>query len=187
MNNLFVEPIASEEELRRGATTEELEVVARFASEHRRREALAWRGVVRRELGDECTIGYDEWGAPVVDIAERYISVSHCDKFVAVLISDKPCGVDIESCSRNFGRVEERYMSDRERSLSTDKDWAAMVWSAKEALYKLYRQGGIDFLKDITVVSYDAASQLIGALLPNKECVAVRIEKRGGYLVASTL
>ena len=187
MSSLFVEPIASEEVLRQGAAPEDLELVARFTSEHRRCEALAWRGVVRRELGNDCKIGYDEWGAPTVDTVGRYISISHCDKFVAVLISDRPCGVDIESCNRNFERVASRYMSQTEMVLSADKDWAAMVWSAKEALYKLHRKGGIDFLKDIKVVSYDTTSQLIKALLPNAECVEVEIEKRGDYIIALTL
>ena len=184
MSSLYIVPIASEEELRREAVAEDLEVVAHFASEHRRREALAWRGVVRRELGSDCKIGYDEWGAPTVDTAECEISVSHCDKFVAVLISDRHCGVDIESLDRNFARIASRYMSDEEKALSADKDWAAMAWSAKEALYKLHRKGGIDFLKDIKIESYDATSQLIKATIPYR-CVEVQITQHEGYIVAS--
>ena len=185
MSSLYIVPIASEEELRREAAAEDLEVVAHFASEHRRREALAWRGVVRRELGNDCKIGYDEWGAPTVDTAECEISVSHCDKFVAVLISDSPCGVDIESLDRNFGRIASRYMSDEEKSLCSDERWSAIVWSAKEALYKLHRKGGIDFIRDIKILSYDTASQSIEASLPDRKGVAVKIEQREGYIVAS--
>ena len=184
MSSLYIVPIASEEELRREAAAEDLEVVAHFASEHRRREALAWRGVVRHELGNDCKIGYDECGAPIVDTAECEISVSHCDKFVAVLISDRHCGVDIESLDRNFARIASRYMSDEEKSLCSDERWSAMAWSAKEALYKLHRKGGIDFLKDIKIVSYDATSQLIKATIPYR-CVEVQITQHEGYIVAS--
>ena len=184
MSSLFVEQIASEEALRQGAEAEDWEVASRFGSEHRRCEALAWRAIVRRELGADCRISYDEWGAPVVDSANTHISVSHCDKFVAVIISDHPCAVDIESLDRNFVRIAERYMSQEESQLCSDERWCAMVWCAKEALYKLYRKGGIDFLRDIKILSYDTASQSIEASLPDRKGITVKIDQRDGYIVA---
>ena len=185
MVSLHIEPIASEATLRQSAVEEDLAVASCFASEHRRCEALAWRGVVRRELGNDCHISYDRWGAPVVDIPNTHIGISHCDRFVAVIISDAPCAVDIESAERNFERVAERYISHEERNICSEKEWLAMVWCAKEALYKLYRKGGIDFIRDIKILSYDTASQSIEASLPDRKGVAVKIEQREGYIVAS--
>lgn len=185
MSSLHIVAIASEEQLRQGACAEDVEAVSHFASEHRRREALAWRAVVRQQLGTRCHIAYDEWGAPVVDTPDTHIGVSHCDKFVAVIISDTPCAVDIESCERNFANVAARYMTDRERQICSDSDWEAMVWCAKEALYKYHRKGGLDFRGDVKIVSYDATSQLIVATLPDHDTIAVRVAKHEGHIVAS--
>ena len=54
MTKRLIEPIASEEQLRECATEEDLAVVTLFSAEQRRREVLAWRAVVRRELGGRC-------------------------------------------------------------------------------------------------------------------------------------
>lgn len=185
MSSLFIEPIASEEVLRESATCEELNEVARFTAEHRRREVLAWRSIVRRKMGESCKIGHDEWGAPIVDTPNRYIGVSHSKEFVAVIISDEPCAVDIESPDRNFEGVAERYMSNEERKLCCEDGWPAKVWCAKEALYKLYRKGGIDFIEDIKISGYDSDSQIIEASLPDRKHIVVRIEHGDGYIVAS--
>ena len=46
---------------------------ARFQNDKRRREHLAWRRIVRRELGREVVIDYNDVGAPKVDTPNIYI------------------------------------------------------------------------------------------------------------------
>lgn len=184
MSSLFVEPISSEEALREGATAEDIAIVARFTSEHRRREVLAWRSIVRRELGNDCTIGYDEWGAPIVDLPNTHIGISHCRDLVAVIISDAPCAIDIEERGRNFERVSERYMTESERALSADTDWLAKVWCAKEAIYKYYRKGGVDIRRDIKVLGYNAESESLQVTIFDTR-LEVKIDSRGDYIVAT--
>lgn len=184
MVRLFIEPIATEEALRKGATAEDKAFVEAFSSAHRRREVLAWRSIVRRELGSDCAIGYDEWGAPVVGNSDTHISVSHCRDLVAVVISDTPCAVDIEERGRNFEGVSARYMTEQERSLSTDTDWSAMVWCAKEALYKYYRKGGVEIREDIKILGYDADSESLQAAIFDTR-LEVKVERQGEYIVAT--
>ena len=71
-------------------------------------------------------------------------------------IATKPCGIDVERYDRNFERVKSRYMTAEEQSLSVDDHWAAVVWCAKEAMYKLYGRKGVDLINDLSVTSYDA-------------------------------
>lgn len=184
MVRLFIEPIATEEALREGATAEDRAIVEAFSSAHRRREVLAWRSIVRRELGSDCAIGYDEWGAPVVDTSDTYIGISHCRDLVAVVISDSPCAIDIEERSRNFEGVCARYMTEQERSLSTDVDWPAKVWCAKEALYKYYRKGGVEIREDIKILGYDADSESLQAAIFDTR-LEVKVERQGEYIVAT--
>lgn len=186
MHSIFIEPILPIEQLLPISTQEDIDLVSQFKSEHRRREALAWRAIVRRELGEACSIAYDECGAPVVDVEGRHIAVSHCDKFVAVVISAVACGVDIEHTKRNFARVADRYMSSSEMTLSSDENWLAKVWSAKEAIFKLRRGEQLDLKSDISIIGYDEESQHLVAQLSSGSRIVVQIEMRGDYVVAIT-
>ncbi|MFR9672833.1 MAG: 4'-phosphopantetheinyl transferase superfamily protein [Rikenellaceae bacterium] len=128
-----------------------------FASSSKRRgEITAWRTLLRRtlvEMGHEVEasneILYNEVGAPYLVDSKLHISVSHSSTLVAVVVSSYPCAVDIESCERDFERVAKRYATPRERE-SFD---LAVVWSAKEALYKLSGATGLDLLDDIKIHS----------------------------------
>ena len=92
---LFIEPPMTEAEAAARVTPGERAAAQEFLRERRRREFLTWRAVVRRELGDDVQIAYDEAGAPVIRGREVHIGVSHCPGRVAVCISDASCAVDI--------------------------------------------------------------------------------------------
>lgn len=140
---------------------EDVASAMRFQNEKRRREHLAWRRIVRRELGARVHIDYNDVGAPIVDTADRWISVAHGGESVAVAIADKPVGVDIESISRDFERVAPRYMTEAEIALSDDKRWACFVWCAKEAMYKLYGRRGVELRGELKVDSFDSESMTL--------------------------
>ena len=152
---LFVESPLSEAELLALSGEAECRMVAEFGTERRRREALMWRYIVRRELGADTEISYDEYGAPQVLNREEYIAVSHSDDLVAVMISHERCAVDVERLDRNFERVAARYLRPEERALSEDVRLPAVVWSAKETLYKYAGKRGLDFLRDVRILDVD--------------------------------
>lgn len=156
---LFIESLMSEAELQSRVLKSDVEMASAFGSERRRCEFLTWRAIVYRELGFDIKIGYNGVGAPIISNVEGlYISVSHCITHVAVVISSNPCTVDIETTSRRFDRVVSRYISSREHQISDDALFPAIVWSAKEALYKLAGERGLDFIEDIYVDSFDGQS-----------------------------
>ena len=142
-------------------SAEDVASAMRFQNEKRRREHLAWRRVVRRELGTKVHIGYNDVGAPVVDAEGKWISVAHGGESVAVAIADCPVGVDIESVTRGFDRVAPRYMTEAELSLTESPDWACYVWCAKEAMYKLYGRRGVELRGELRVESFDSESMTI--------------------------
>ena len=183
-SSLHIEPIAPESVLRESADKEDLSLVEGFASEHRRREVLAWRAIVKRELGRGVKISHDENGAPQVDTPETYISVSHSKELVAVMLSDRPCAVDIESTARDFRKVAKHYLTEEEMALAEQYDIFAEMWSAKESLYKYYRKGGLNYLCDVKITGYDGAGCLQAAL-PDVEHIDIEVERRDGYIVAT--
>ena len=156
-------------------TAADVASASRFQNERRRSEHLAWRRVVRRELGRGVEIGYNEVGAPMVNLENRHISVAHGAGRVAVAIADEKIGVDIEALERDFAKVSSRYMSAEEEQLSSTKEWAAMVWCAKEALYKLYGERGLDLKRDIVLESYNHEQGVICAMLCQKSKARVEV------------
>ena len=162
---LLIGHIAPLEELEAEASEEELQSVARFSSSSRRAERLSWRIMLRRVVGRGVTIEYSSQGAPLLseevvvnNYHYKYISVSHCRDMVAVMLSQQPCGVDIEQMGRDFGRVSNRYITAEERRLSDNPRFEAAVWCAKEALYKLAQREGLDFRRDISITAVDFES-----------------------------
>lgn len=163
---LLTGPIASEAELTATAREDDLHAVAAFVSEHRRREYLAWRALLYGYLGRDVRVEYDASGAPrLVSHPDLHISVSHCRDMVAVALSDRVCGVDMERLDRDFMKAAPRFLSARERALSEDKRLAAAVWCAKECLYKMYGRRGMDLLRDLAVGSVDFASGTIRGIV----------------------
>ena len=166
-------------------TAEDVASASRFQNERRRNEHLAWRRVVRRELGRKISIGYNEVGAPVVDTPDTYISVAHGAGCVAVAISDSRVGVDIERTDRDFGSVSSRYMTLAEQQLSADERWAAVVWTAKEALYKLYGRRGVELREELQIESYNADTHQLKARMIGEACATVDIEFCGEQIVVA--
>lgn len=167
---LVVSRLLPDEELRSKVTPEEWQHAERMGTPRRRSEWLTWRSVVRDVLGRHVGIGYNTLGAPQVDTPHIYISVSHCREGVAVMFAERRCAVDMESAERNFARVAPRYLSGEEARLGHGAHWAAVMWSAKETLYKYAEEEGADFLDDLRVVSHDPQRhRLTGCIRHHKE------------------
>ena len=181
-NRLVIEPIASETVLRSGAVSEDIAIVEPFANADRRCEVLAWRAIVRRELGQGISIFYDEYGAPKVDMSDTYISVSHSKGVVAVLFANRPCAVDIEQANRNFRRVANRYLSQAEQALAEQYDIFAEMWCAKEALYKYYKKGRLDLVKHISIAEYDGG--VLRCSILGSEPIEVSVRREGDLIIA---
>ena len=167
---LLIGHIAPLEELEAEASEDELQSVAGFSSSSRRAERLSWRIMLRGVVGRGVRIEYSSQGAPLLseevvvnNYHYKYISVSHCRDMVAVMLSQQPCGVDIEQSGRDFGRVSSRYITQEERCLSDNPRFEAAVWCAKEALYKLAQREGLDFRRDICITAVDfEAGRIVG-------------------------
>ena len=184
-SRLCIERIPSLESLAAEAHPDDAAVAETFGSLHRRREFLAWRAAVRRIAGTNIKIGYDEYGAPQIVGSPIFISVSHSRDHVAVAISDRPCAVDIENPSRDFGKVLSRYLTAEELALSSHPDFHAAAWCAKETLYKYHRRGGLNLLSDIRITAIDFESGEIRGTIPEGEEIVMKISYHEGDIAVS--
>lgn len=166
---IIIDYIPPMEALLADATEADLRAVAEFAAESRRRERLAWRAMLRRALGRECVIEYKPSGKPqIVDEKYSHISVSHCRDMVAVALSTRECGVDVELLERRFAAVAERYMSHEELAMATTAGQQAIVWSAKEVLYKMAGTEGLDLRGEIRITQIDEAEARVRGVVEHR-------------------
>lgn len=94
-----------------------------------------------------------------------HVAVSHCAGSIAVAFADTPCAVDVESAARDFGRVVSRYMTVEEQALSDMPWWPAVVWCAKETLYKFAGRRELDLLRDLRIEEVDFhTASLVGRI-----------------------
>lgn len=183
---LISEPFLSVELAAEFVNAEEWATAAAFVSGRRRSEYLSWRAIVRRELGADVRIGYDAIGAPIVE-GGPFISVAHCPGRVAVCISDRRCGVDVESERRNFSRVASRCMTPQELALSSDPLLPGVLWCAKETLYKYAGRVELDLLRDLSVESVDLDAGSLGARIENGALLQLSVRREDGYILVYLL
>jgi 4'-phosphopantetheinyl transferase EntD len=152
-------------------TEEDAEYLATLVSPARRAQWSTCRVIIRSLLGSEAKLRYAISGALVLEspVGEvKYLSLSHSEKWVAVMFSSRRCGVDIEALGRNFSRVASCYISHDERAQFESKvggEFEAIMWSAEEALYKYGSNPGLDFIQDMVITSFDTENQTISAEL----------------------
>jgi phosphopantetheinyl transferase len=124
-----------------------------YTSEKRKKEHFASRLLVN-EICPTKTIIYNEFGAPELNNG-KHISISHSKELVAVILSDKKTGLDIEQISEKSFRIASKFVSEK-NLINLNKEKATLIWCLKEAIYKWYQKGGVDFIKDIIIPEFFA-------------------------------
>ncbi|MEY4111153.1 MAG: hypothetical protein RLZZ46_1508 [Bacteroidota bacterium] len=107
------------------------------------------------------------------------ISISHTGGLVGLMTSEYfDCGLDLERVSEKAIRVKMKFMSTNEETITgqyfSPNEAATLVWSFKEACYKLHGKGGIPFLEGIFLREIDIInSRLRGGLNDGNKIVWV--------------
>ena len=152
----------SEAELRAltSIPTDELEEISYIKSESLRRQKLAVRALLDCLFEDKVYLNHHDNGKPYIENCATNISITHTDKYVAIILADNDeVGIDCESLDRDFSAVEKKALSEEEiEDLDDDADdrreQLAIYWCAKEAVYKLISQYGVDFAEQIEIEDF---------------------------------
>ena len=130
------------------------EAQGRFKSVSRQREWLAVRLLLQYTPYKGDNILYQSNGKPFFAKCRKHISISHTKGYVAIAVSDSPIGVDIESTKRNASAVTESFLQPQELDALSARgsscDEALLLWSAKEAAFKL-ASDKVTVLKEIGI------------------------------------
>lgn len=132
-----------------------------FKAASRRLEWLAVRRLVY-EVGCRKTIKYHSSGRPYLESGNLHISISHTRGYAAIaLCQNAPVGIDIEQRTEKVCRVKDKFLSNEEKLFlpSEKKNVEALliIWTAKEAIFKLVDKEGVDFAEHFHVSPFGAA------------------------------
>ena len=147
----------TEEELQKLASTpsDEMEEISYYKSEKLRRQKLAVRALLSEMFEDKVYLSHHDNGKPYIENSVTNISITHTDKYVAVILNDnEDVGIDIESLDRDFSAVEKKALSEDEIDDLADEsrnDQLAIYWCAKEAIFKMIGQYDVDFAEQIEI------------------------------------
>lgn len=121
------------------------------------RRAVEWaasRYLLKTMLGRavpfECIA--DEYGKPFIPDDSRHVSISHSWGMAMIGLSDGPLGIDIQRESAKIEKLQSKFVSRDEYPEGTDHlsiETLHLVWSAKEAMFKLFSRGKLDFKKHL--------------------------------------
>ena len=100
------------------------------------------------------SIGVGEHGKPyLTDHPDIHFNISHCRKAIAVAVSDRPVGIDVESIRKFSDGLLDKTMNASEKAgiLGADVPGLefAAFWTRKEAVFKLMGTGITDNLHGI--------------------------------------
>ncbi len=195
MNRVFLAPITESTRPSALLTPCDLLFIEGLGSRRRREEVTAWRSLLRESLIEAgyamesmCEIEYDENRAPYLVGGELHFGVSHSRTMAAVIISDRPCAIDIEDYTRNFTTVARRFTTQEERAIVDVEDERMVLpilWSAKETLYKISRRTGLDLIHDLEVVGREG--DRLHCRVSYLGMCELRSEIRDGHVMVHTI
>lgn len=142
--------------------TDEMEEISLYGNESQRKQRLAVRALINELFDEKMYLDHHDNGKPYLENCATNISITHTDKYVAVIIHDEDdLGIDIESLDRDFTAVEKKALSEDEiddldednRQKKTEQ--LAIYWCAKEAIFKRMSQNRVDFAEQIEVEKFN--------------------------------
>jgi phosphopantetheine--protein transferase-like protein len=115
---------------------------------------------------------------PYLPQEQFHFSISHSGNYAAAIVSQlERVGIDIELYSTKTELIKNKFLTAFELTLSTNHlssvnnqlsstylEFFTLCWCCKEAVYKHWGNGGIDFKKHICIENINTAKQQISVL-----------------------
>ncbi|WP_420570733.1 4'-phosphopantetheinyl transferase family protein [Kordia sp.] len=124
---------------------------------------------------------YDENGKPHLKDGKQ-ISITHSFNFSAIIVSDTiPVGIDIEKQRDKILRIAHKFTPLQEYNTIANHEAlvrkVTIVWGGKEAIYKVYAEKGLSFLKHIDIDDFSMeASKTKGTVYYGKDTATYSLD-----------
>lgn len=136
-----------------------VELTAAISHPHKRLQHLAGRFLLTELFTDFplTLVKIAETRKPFLESESFHFSISHSRDYAAALVSKTSrVGVDVEMISEKSSRLKYKFLNEVEDDLLLNCGWdhkmgATVGWSIKEALFKWYGSGGVNFKEDLLI------------------------------------
>ncbi|MDP4239141.1 MAG: 4'-phosphopantetheinyl transferase superfamily protein [Bacteroidota bacterium] len=165
----------------------------KIVTEKRKLEFLGIRVALKTLLGKEIQIEYDLDGKPHLSDQSYQISISHSNKWIAVMAHPtRKVGVDIECPTDKIQRLYKRFLSiteQEELSRGEDLKQLLLAWSGKEALYKIIGKEAVDFANQLRIFPFEVKSsgEMKAQHIPTKSFYQLLYQQTGQYTLVYCL
>lgn len=128
----------------------------------------------------------DAYNKPSLSVNNKSwkISITHCGNLAGVLIHpNAETGIDLEKHDSRISRVKHKFLTEEELKFAgadTDTLKQTIIWSAKEALYKIYGKKELDFRKHLHISHFNPETdkKITGIILKNEIRIQTEIQIR---------
>jgi 4'-phosphopantetheinyl transferase len=133
----------------------------------RRLESLAARLILHRLTGSTTLwkIEKDAHSKPhFSEHPEWHCALSHSHGLAVAMLSNRPCGLDLQLYSHRMDHLAHKFVNEAERALIEQYTPDAhmglyhFIWSAKEAMYKVHGRKALDFRAHMHVHGFQPTS-----------------------------
>lgn len=120
---------------------------------------------------------------PLLSNEEFHFSVSHCGDFAAAIVSaNKLVGIDVELITSRVERIKNKFLNQNEMQLLPECNikFLTLCWCAKEAIYKWYGKGKVDFKNNMFIddLNYEKNQGYMKAHFEKEERSNLKVEFR---------
>jgi phosphopantetheinyl transferase len=119
-----------------------------------------------------------ESNKPLLQDHSYHFSISHCGDYAAAIISEnESAGIDVELITPKVQMIQHKFLSIDELKLLPEINSAflTLCWSCKEAVYKWYGKGGVDFKNHIRLNQFLNRKEIIGCDFLKDEKISLQI------------
>lgn len=96
---------------------------------------------------------------PFLENEAYHFSISHCDHYAAAIVSTtERVGVDVEIPSFKIDRIKNKFLNEEELSCLSPEfaiTQLTLMWCCKEAVFKWWSYGGVDFSEKIRLQPFE--------------------------------
>lgn len=126
----------------------------------RRKQWLAGRWLMHIISKDQERIDWikDEMGKPHINGEGDFISISHSGRWVAAIIHSQMVGIDVQLKDPRLEKISQKYLSQKENAWIPKQSrnvYLAIIWGAKESVYKAWGKKGISFQRHIDIAPFN--------------------------------
>ena len=142
----------------------ERETFEKFKLKSRQAHWLSYRLAIRELMGNDssCEFYYDKHGKLHFSNLDYSLSVTHSGLYSGVIISKKHyVGIDIEKLGERINILAHKFLNKEELSRLPEIDqhkFLTVIWSAKEALYKLYGKSEVQ-MEHMTIYPFEMSNK----------------------------